>query len=1053
MKRKILDNRPVFEDGFSGEGHRKTAKAIANAIEGFQGQTFMIGLEGKWGAGKSTIIELMHKELENSGKKYQVFNFDLWSNQTSNFKRALLETLLNWVEKQKCLSAKSVGLNTKECKNINCIRDKIRGSLIYTHTKNHKIFDGFGVISFLFIFLLPFIYSWTAPSVFRYDPVPIFTYFCIFLIVAFYILAIIKGAWDFFQKKESNFVEAVSSGIEIFSKDPKIIYDEKIIKEENPSQSEFYQTFREILDIYQTSSTKVVIVIDNIDRLTKASLTEAWSVIHAMMYSSEKIDQTSQNVIIVVPYNKDHVLSAFDSEMGIPDNKSNFLNNDIIRKTFDCVFHVSPPVLSDASRFFEVKFKEALFGNDDGCSYQIYKIFELSVAKQLDPATPRQIIHFINEITTIKEQWEKIPLPDIAVFVANSEILYSNPSLLRQPKTITQAYRDLANSQNLDKNLAGLAYNVDPELALQILLSNEIEDLLTQPYSRELRDLMSLPGVVEILPTILNENAEKWRKHNPDIFGNVVKNLIRYTPRATQLVCKRVILNNIANLACVNNNIWKDLHNIFDVVILAGKSDVDKTISDLSKWLEKCVETIAHTPVSMFITGEYWGAYISILYDNLVKVMGNEIEADSIIKKFHLFPNSEFILGVSYQCYQTKFRLNKLELTKSQDLIDNICQFLDKKPEIVSKALIELLPFLKEDDIDRLIEKLANDIILYISYEKKLEEKISTLCILVKEKKHLDNASSSKIIEVIDDGILFKVGRLETEKKIANEPLISNILCLFLSVHPDFSLASIDFDNGRLGNLTQELCWLREIEKGKNVSNEVINQIADFVVTTQLTEQIIENFVRDPDSIKIYVKILQAIAINHRLNFNEKYSYIKNYAVLKSKFSTSAIDKFLGGLGPGFPKQFKDYLLSDVLPVDFIRDLASRTEPEWTDFWAIILEFCVSIPSEDWTRILVEHQPLVNVFTVLFETGHLPGYPENVKKAFVKYAVDICVGAEMVTVNFDGPFKVLPINIQQEIAREFLARRNVKNIINRDIHVLRENCPTLLEVINSFNQS
>ena len=55
---------------------------------------------------------------------------------------------------------------------------------------------------------------------------------------------------------------------------------------------------------------------------------------------------------------------------------------------------------------------------------------------------------------------------------------------------------------------------------------------------------------------------------------------------------------------------------------------------------------------------------------------------------------------------------------------------------------------------------------------------------------------STKIIEGIDNRILFKVGRLKTEKKIANETLISNILCLFLSVHADFSPASFDFDNG-----------------------------------------------------------------------------------------------------------------------------------------------------------------------------------------------------------------------------------------------------------------
>lgn len=65
MSRKILRDVPVSEDLFSGHGHKRTASALAKTIKEFGNDTCAIGLEGKWGAGKSTIIELARKELDS----------------------------------------------------------------------------------------------------------------------------------------------------------------------------------------------------------------------------------------------------------------------------------------------------------------------------------------------------------------------------------------------------------------------------------------------------------------------------------------------------------------------------------------------------------------------------------------------------------------------------------------------------------------------------------------------------------------------------------------------------------------------------------------------------------------------------------------------------------------------------------------------------------------------------------------------------------------------------------------------------------------------------
>jgi len=98
VKRQILWDNPAEADAFSGGGHERTAKALARTIRDFDKSDRSIGLEGRWGSGKSSIVKMSTKELnaEKTGIKFHVFEFDLWANQTTHFRRAFLESLLKW---------------------------------------------------------------------------------------------------------------------------------------------------------------------------------------------------------------------------------------------------------------------------------------------------------------------------------------------------------------------------------------------------------------------------------------------------------------------------------------------------------------------------------------------------------------------------------------------------------------------------------------------------------------------------------------------------------------------------------------------------------------------------------------------------------------------------------------------------------------------------------------------------------------------------------------------------------------------------------------------
>ncbi len=79
VKREILFDKPSPEDEFRGKGHERTADALVRAISQFEGEDRAIGLEGPWGSGKSTVVEIAQAKLkeQKNGFQYHFFSFDI----------------------------------------------------------------------------------------------------------------------------------------------------------------------------------------------------------------------------------------------------------------------------------------------------------------------------------------------------------------------------------------------------------------------------------------------------------------------------------------------------------------------------------------------------------------------------------------------------------------------------------------------------------------------------------------------------------------------------------------------------------------------------------------------------------------------------------------------------------------------------------------------------------------------------------------------------------------------------------------------------------------
>ena len=93
---KLLSDAPAEIDAFGG--HERVARSIVEVVQ-TEGGGRSIGLEGGWGAGKSTIVKLTSKMLtQTKGTDDKTAVFDMWAHQDDPLRRTFLENLITRVQ-------------------------------------------------------------------------------------------------------------------------------------------------------------------------------------------------------------------------------------------------------------------------------------------------------------------------------------------------------------------------------------------------------------------------------------------------------------------------------------------------------------------------------------------------------------------------------------------------------------------------------------------------------------------------------------------------------------------------------------------------------------------------------------------------------------------------------------------------------------------------------------------------------------------------------------------------------------------------------------------
>lgn len=1031
-KRLILPDMPSEADEFSGGGHQRTANALADTIVQFEDADHAIGLEGSWGSGKSTIVKLAEKVLEESDKKhkYHVFTFDLWANQTGHFKRAFLESFLSWSSSR--FQAENAFLEEK--------KDQVGDRTQTVTTHNTRRFSWFGVAAIVFLYFSPLIYAWLTPSAFinaQGEPVirlgaklawSAITIMSVLLLWA--IVSIWPAKGGFLQRLQG----AVSGAFAVFSKEAERTTIEQNIRDEDPTQYEFTRIFREIVARLQSKNDRIVVVFDNIDRLPSDRIADEWSEVRSAFYGDHSGTVGKTEITAIVPYARSVTLAAVvNKESASQNGRTQYLDADLFRKSFDAIFHVSPPILSDAATFFIRKFREATFAYfEEAVEARVYRIFDLQVQKTGYPTTPRQVIAFINDVTSWWVQWQgQIPVETIAVFVIYQDQLVRDPGSLRTGGVIEDRMVQHANQANFIRDLAALAYNVPPEMALQILSHDAISQALVADTPDQLQELVKGSpenGFPDVLTQVVDEFASEWAEDAISVFGNVVTNIAAVSQTSNLFgYTKRVLSIKAKQLGSAAIGDFEKADKIWNAVSLVDANQVAGISREILAWISRALPPVEKQEVEH---GRQWIQVVGNFLDRIKERHGVSA-VNSILSSVALPSGSKAIVGAAIDCDETNYHLNQFRsVAQSQKSIaDTLTEFAGHG-SLFHYAWAELHHIFNDQDKVTLLS-IPIDYLKATNIDAGSKELQSSL----KNIRHIyptisiGHRSKSPVVkDFYESGaaIHYAYGLGQTKTGEDSDALATLV---WLAME-EFGLDRPSIPNVQgvptFGNIQAAFNWFVAKLETEKMPEMLSDQVASYVVESGGVEHFVKRATEESEERESFKSVVRKLVLMPDFRPPSFALFAGNFAVLKRMLDDD-LDTLLAAVGV---QENKDYWASipfEKLPVELVSIVSDRKETGWGIFLQKLDEWLNELDSDTWSAALSDNSTAVSMLLLRNQQSSLTAKVANFYEPLLLNALSIIAGEQesvLPSDTFLRLVKCLPPNSQNQFSSDFFKRHS-----------------------------
>lgn len=417
---------------------------------------------------------MIEKRVQEEDAKAIFFTYDAWGHQNDMPRRAMLEELTSKVIQfpQALLEEKREDWEER--------KEKLLAQRKKTSTKTiPKVSAGILVLALMSI-LTPLCSQW-GERLSKEDS----SLWGIGITAFPLIFGFLYALYEFFHLEEKTLKAFLNKLLSLYQESTKEETTHEVVFSEEPSSTQFRKWMKELDKSLQTH---LILVFDNMDRLPASKVQEFWAAIHSF-FSEEKYE----HIRVIIPFDRKHIISAFRGEDG--DDKRCY-GNDFIDKTFDVVYRVAPPTLSNWKGYLSAQWEEA-FGESLSPEHSITQIYDLLTESK----TPREIIAFINDCVTTSETCSaSIPDEYIALFIIGKHKINESPQkeLLELSFLEPLAYK--YRNEKTQKYLSALYYQLPPEEVLDIVYTDQLRRELEKGETTLLKSLVGqliLPGLLE----------------------------------------------------------------------------------------------------------------------------------------------------------------------------------------------------------------------------------------------------------------------------------------------------------------------------------------------------------------------------------------------------------------------------------------------------------------------------------------------------------------------------------------------------------------------------
>jgi hypothetical protein len=588
----LLDDSPAAEDAFGS--HKRIAEAI-NAMVRSEPGGKAVALVGRWGSGKSTVVNFLKPETptgqaDRSEKEGQfaVFVFDTWAHEGDPLRRIFLEQLITflidkrWVPQDKWIS-RLKELSKKQTK---------------TTTISTPILTKWGEAFAVLLYLAVFGLALVRHSAFKTT----WLYLGPFLYILPLVVLLFAMRWG--GRKGSADRRGDDAGL-LLNK-VKETKESETFESPEPTSVEFERWFQELVTDSVSAERRLLIVVDNLDRVDVGDAKKLWSSMRTFLdLCGREIPLWATHLWVLIPFDSSGISRLWDA------NEVGGVAETFLEKTFQIRFEVPSPLLSDWRGFLQGQLKAAFPDHPEDEGYTISRIFAILRRKEEAP-TPRDIKLFINQIgAAFRAAPEDIPLPHLALYT----MLERTGWKPLQPLPELEQLEPYVGPDWLE-SVAAVYFNMPKKRVRHVLFGDRVDKALSEADRDQIKALVQYPGVDSVVEDMVDKGLAHWTQNDPQFIGraayaigeadealspslrNACRRLLRGAGRITfwrELDAKGGkgfgSLVSVANDEEFTSSLLKSLGTWSPKTGPKGAVDVEST----ARWIEGVLEVLAGT--------------------------------------------------------------------------------------------------------------------------------------------------------------------------------------------------------------------------------------------------------------------------------------------------------------------------------------------------------------------------------------------------------------------------------------------------------------------------